>query len=257
MTLPPITKTQKQILIYLYTFRFLNTTHFQKLFNHKNSTRILSWLKDLTDKGYICSMYQRDVIGENTKPAIYHLAAKTRHILKKEENCDLEILRLVYKEKRRTKKFIDHCLAIADVYLFFLADKKENETLKFFTKTTLSEYEYFPKPCPDGYISIKTEMKTKRYFLDLFDPYTPPFVYRRRIRQYLNYSAEGDWQVNTDNAPFPAIYFVCHSEAAKKHAYWYGKNVTDKSFEEVSMYVTTKETMQASGFQGDVWKKIE
>src|SRR5438034_8036080 len=100
MILPETTDKQKQIFNYLYTFRFLHTNHFQKLFNHKDKRRIKEWLKDLKDKGYIAKVENGKNTFENrTKPAIYCLIPKARHILKRNENCDLLVLDRVYKEK--------------------------------------------------------------------------------------------------------------------------------------------------------------
>ena len=188
MILEPLTNQQKHIPNFLYKFRFINTNQFQKLFNHKEPNTVQDWLKDLKDKGYIVSMYTRKVRGENNKPAVYYLASKARHLLKNEEGIELKALNLIYKEKRRTKKFIDHSLNLVDICLFLLSRKEAVEEIKFFTKTTLTGYDYFPKPHPDAYIVVKGKNKTKRYFLDLFDDYTPPFVYRNRVKQYLKYS---------------------------------------------------------------------
>ena len=256
LILPYITKTQKLILFLLFKFRFLTTNHIQKILGHKNPNRTLAWLKDLKEKGYIISMYQRNVRGENNKPTVVHLTPLARHILKKQKDVELEALSLIYKEKNRTKKFINHCLALADIYLYFLITKNKTEKLQFFTKTTLFGYEYFPKPFPDAFIAIKNDTKTKRYFLDLFDEYTPPFVYRKRIKQYLDYSVSGDWGANTNKALFPVILFVCPNESAKKHVYWYGKSVIEKSFEEIHLYVTTIDNIKFSKGNINPWQKV-
>lgn len=257
MILLPITNSQKQILLFLYIFRFLTTNQIQKLFNHKDPSCTQLWLKDLKDKGYIVSLYSREEREKNTKPAIYHLGLKARHILKREDDCELASLNLIYKEKTRTEKFITHCLTLADIYLFLLSQKEKNEEIKFFTRTRLSGYEYFPDPMPDAYIDVKEGDSNTRYFLDLFDEYTPPFVYRKRIKQYLKYSADGNWGANTNKAPFPKILFVCPNESAKKHVYWYGKSVIEKSFENVSLFVTTKDTIKFAKDNTVVWQEVK
>lgn len=256
MTLPHITKKQKQILILLFKFRFLTTLHFQIILGHKNPKRTQSWLKDLADKGYILSSYSRKKREENNKPGTYHLNALARHILKKEKDVEMEALHLIYKEKRKGRKFIDHSLTLANIYLFFLRQLKSGEELRFLTRTALMKFNYFTDPMPDAYIAIKDVKETRRYFLDLFDEYTPPFVYRKRIKQYLEYSRNGDWGINTNNSPLPLIYFVCPNETAKKHVYWYGKNVIEKSFEEVSLFVTTKDTITFAKKNINPWQKV-
>src|ERR1700682_2055638 len=113
MLLITITDKQKQILNYLYSFRFLHTNHFQKLFNHKDKTTVKEWLKDLKDKGFITLIdNEKNNFEKRTTPNIYCLAPKARHILKQNENSDLQVLDRIYKEKKRKSRFINKCLSI-------------------------------------------------------------------------------------------------------------------------------------------------
>jgi hypothetical protein len=135
--LPTITLKQKEILLYLYKFRFLTTNQIQKLLKHKEPQRTQSWLKDLTDKKYVNRHYDRKSFEDNTKPAIYYLDSKTRYILKAEKDLDFEKLEYIYSEKRRKEKFVNHCLFLVEVYLYLLSQKEGAEELKFFTKAEL------------------------------------------------------------------------------------------------------------------------
>lgn len=254
--LPTITLKQKEILLYLYKFRFLTTNQIQKLLKHKEPQRTQSWLKDLTDKKYVNRHYDRKSFEDNTKPAIYYLDSKTRFILKDEKDLDFEKLEYIYSEKRRKEKFVNHCLFLVEVYLYLLSQKEDAEELKFFTKAELLNYDYFPDPIPDAYISVKEKNKTKRYFLDLFDEYTPPFVHRQRVRTYLEYAEKDDWGENTNNAPLPSILFIFPVESAKKHINYYAKSLLEKNYEDkISLYLTTKAKIQA-GEKDNVWQKV-
>lgn len=254
--IPSITGKQKEILLMLYKFRYLNTHHLQKLLNHKNPNGILTWLRDLKEKGYVNSNYSRTTFGDNTKPAVYYLASKARHILKEEKNCDLQELNRIYKEKQKTQKFIDHCLTVVDIYLLLQSQKEESENLRFFTKAELGSYDYFPDPLPDAYISVNNDEKTKRYFLDLFDEYMPSFVLRARVKRYLEYVQEGKWEEATENIKFPSILLVCPNEARKKHINYFTKSLLEKTFDEVSFFLTTKETITFSKSK-NIWQKVE
>lgn len=255
---PPITQKQKEILLYLLKFRFLNTHHLQQLLIHKNPNRTLAWIKDLMEKGCIKRNYDRNSFEDNTKPAIYYLAAKARHILLKENNLEIEDLEYIYKEHRREKTFINRCLSIADIYLFLLSQKEDKEELKFFTKFELGKYEYFPDPLPDAFIALIGEKKTRRYFLDFFDDYTPSWLARQRVRNYIEYTEKPDWDEHTDNTPFPAILFVCPTETMKRHITLYSKALFEKSFEEkMSLFLTTKTRIQHIENNSSVWQKVE
>lgn len=244
MKVPPITQKQQDILMLLYTYRFLSTRHIQTMLDHKEPRRIKAWLKDLTDKGFITMDYERNSIDDNRKPAVFSLAPKARHILKQNKICTLKMLNKIYKEKRRTKKFIQECLTIADLYLFFLSQKKVDETLHFYTQSLLDSYDYFPDPLPTAYMTVKTKTKTRRYFIDLFNDYTPPFVARKRFKKYLQYERDGDWQAR-GNESLPTILFICPNTTFKNHILHYTKGVFAKEFEEsIKLFVTTREKIR-------------
>ncbi len=215
-----ITPKQKEIPIYLYRFRFLHTNQIQKLMGHKLPTKIQEWLKDLKDKGYIGTNYKRETFEQGNRPAVYFLKPKSREILKDYEDFDIDVFnKRIYKEHKRGEKFISHKLFVAGMYLFFIEQKEKDEDIQFFTQTDLIGYEYFPKTELCAYIAAKTKRKTRRYLLNIFDPYTPAWVYRKRVKQYIKYSQNGEWEENTDNAAFPLILFVCHSENMQTHTY--------------------------------------
>lgn len=255
-SLPKITTKQKEILLLLYKFRFLTTNHFVKLFNHKDPHRIKEWLSDLIEKDCIRRNYDRKSFGDNTKPAVYYLAPKARLVLKKEKELDFSELEYIYKEKKRTKKFIDHSLFLADVYLFLLSQKSAKEEIKFFTKGELHRYEYFPDPMPDAFISAKGDDKTRRYFLDVFDDFVPPFVLRKRVRMYLEYVEKPDWDEKTSYTTFPSILFICSNEQAKRHVYKYTKALFEKTYEDkLKLFLTTKARIEV-GEKNNIWQKV-
>lgn len=253
-----ITNKQKEIILLLYKFRFLTTTHIQKLLNHKDPHRIKEWLSDLLDKSCVKRHYSRTTFGENTKPAIYYLAAKSRIILNNKKDIEMSDLEYIYKEHRREQKFISHSLFLADVYLFLVSQTDANEELKFFTKSELQEYAYFPDPLPDAFIAIRNNNGTRRYFLDLFDEYTPPFIARRRARSYLEYVEKSDWDENTNHAKFPSILFVCPSESLKRHLTLYTKALLEKTYDDkLSLFLTTKSHITLSNINQNIWQKVE
>lgn len=254
MIIKQISKKQKEILILLYRFRFLNTNQIQKLLNHKLPTRIQEWLKDLKDTGYIDTNYKRET-SSNTRPAVYWLLPKARTVLKQEEDCSLKELDKVYKEGTRKEKFISRCLLIADIYLLFLSKKDRKENIQFFTKTELSRYDYFPDPLPDAYISVETKREATRYLLHYFDPYTPAFVLRNRVKSYIQYAESSKWEESTDTS-FPLVLFVCPDESLKKHIYHHAKAKLEKEYHsKLSLFLTTKGAIQNGS--SDIWQEVE
>lgn len=256
MQLPPITKKQKEIIIHLYAFRFLTTHHIQQLFGHKNPNRSLAWLKYLIENNYVRRLSKRKSFVDNTKPAIYFLGTNARQVLQKEKKLAAEEMEYIYQEHRRKPKFIDHCLFIAGVYLYLVSQKESHEELTFFTSNELRRYVYFPDPLPDAFISIKSLEGTRRYFLDYFDPYIPPFVLRNRIRMYLEYAEQSDWDEMTDHTPLPFVLFICPNTARKKHLFHYAKALLEKTAADTFSFFFTTKAQIIAGKTEYLWEKV-
>ncbi|MBI2601247.1 replication-relaxation family protein [Candidatus Daviesbacteria bacterium] len=249
-----ITKTQKQIIFFLLKFRFLTVNQLQKYFNHKDPHRIKEWLKDLKDKKYISAIIDSKDI---TKPYVYCLLSGARSILKEEKSCTKTILNRLYKERKLTKVFRNHCLFILDIYLFFLSQKEKDTKLYFLTPHELTEYDYLPEDL-DAYIAVESKDGTKRYFLELFDEYKKSAgISRYAVRKYIKHCEEGSWQANTENSPFPSVLFVQPDERRKKHIFHYSKAKLEKTFENISFFQTTQDAIRFSKGKINIWQKVE
>jgi len=254
-TLQPITKTQKQLLSLLYKFRFFTVKQLQKYLNHKDPHRIKEWLTDLKNKGYICVIVNKK---DRTTPHVFCLATKAKYILQENEDYDKTVLKRLYKEKGLQIYFRNHCLFIVDIYLYFLSRQGKNSKLHFLTKQDLIGYNFFPEELPDAYIAVETKDGTDKYFLDLFDDYRKPAgVARFNIRKYIDYCEEGNWQANTKNSPFPMLLFVVADERRRKHIHMYGKAKLQKTFEDISLFLTTQDDIRFSKGKNNIWKKVE
>jgi hypothetical protein len=239
-----VTPKQLEILILLYRFRFLNRLQLQTLLHHKDTKRINTWLKDLTNKTIIGRHYSTKLL-ENTKPAIYYLMTKSKTLLMGQSNIDNKLLlKRIYREKIRSQKLIDHCILLADFYLDQLKLVKENEELHFFTKTDLSTYYYLPYNRPDAYIAQKIRKNTKRYFLEIIDEGTPRFMIRKKIEQYIEYYDAKTWQERTGH-PFPTILFLCPNEIIKEFLHKHLAQVMEEEAgADIDFYLATKEKME-------------
>lgn len=253
-TLPPITKSQKQIILFLIKFRFTTRSQLQKHFNHKDSKRIKEWLKDLRKKKYItAALDSKDI----TKPYIYCLASTSRHIRKENKDVSENFLNRIYKEKSLTKTFKEHCLFLVDIYLFFVSQKDKKSKLAFCTAQDLENFDYLPKDL-DAYIAVETNGITRRYFLELFDEFRDkPGVIRYSVRKYLSYAQDGNWQVNTNNSPLPSIFFIMANERRKAFVSHYGKAKLVKTFEDISLFLTTQDAIRFSKSRVNIWKQVK
>ncbi len=254
MLLPKITLSQKRIINYIYSFRFLTISQLQQLFNHKDSKTIREWLIDLRAKKYIDRIKDpKDV----TKPIVFCLAQRAGHILKGDDGINENFLLWLYKEKKKEERFIQRHLFIADAYLYFLKNREKGQEINFFTKQDLFGYEYFPDPLPDAYIDVKERKGNTRYFFEYFDEKTPSGVIRYRVRYYFEYADISKWQKNTDNAPFPVILFVLPNERRKRHIAFYAKALIEKSYNDLEFFLTIKENIKFAGKKVNIWQKVE
>jgi hypothetical protein len=252
---PSITKSQKQIILFLLKFRFTTISQLQKYFTHKDSKRIKEWLKDLKNKKYITAIVDSKDI---TKPYIFCLASGARQILKENKNITDDFLNKLYKEKKLSSLFQNHCLFLVDIYLFFLAHKEKDAKVVFCTKHDLTGFDYLPEDL-DAYIAVENTHGTKRYFLELFDDYQnrqSPGKIRFTIRKYITYCEDGSWQAATNNSPLPSILFVLPNERRRQFTFHYSKAKLSKTFEDISLFLTTQDTIRFSKNGENTWQKV-
>jgi len=249
------TPKQLNILLLLYRFRFLNRIQIQKLLNHKDPRRINTWLKDLTTRNIIGRKYSTKLLA-NTKPAIYHLATKSRAILLTQPDINEKLLKRVYREKTRSDKLINHCLLVTDLYFLLNNQSQTNKTkLHFYTKTDLVSHYYLPYKRPDAYIAIESKRQTKRYFLEIIDGGTPRFMIRSKINQYIEYFQANTWQDRTDHLN-PTMLFVCPDELTKIFLNKFILQMQEEEPEvDIEFFLTTQD--QINNNQADLWERVE
>ncbi len=251
-----------EILILTYRFRYLTRNQIQTLLSHKTFNRIIIWLNQLTDKKYL---KKYDDKKDPTKPNLYSLGTEGRKYFlenKDSENQELKNIQLhlldrVWKEQSYSIPFRNHCLFLTDIYISLLSlVKKNNAVLKFHSKTDLTGMQYLIREEPDAFFSI-TEKNglSKRYFLDIFDPY-PKYKYLlKRVKQYSYYYSKSYWQDN-NKSPFPEIVFVCYDYKTKNNL----NKIIQKELEnqeELIFYLTTWGEVRHQGMTRQTLHKVE
>lgn len=253
MNSEPITNKQKTIISLLLKFRYITVAQLLKYFNLKDPKRTRERLKDLLNKKYIDRIKDpKDV----TKPIVYCLAQKARRIL---NGVAKNVLDELYKEKGRSIFFKNHCLFIVDIYLFFLTNKEKTSKLTFCTQRDLKEFDYLPKDL-DAYLAVENKKGTKRYFLELFDDYhnkQSVGSIRFAVRKYIKYCKEGSWQANTANSPFPSVLFVLPIERRRQFTHHYARAKLAKTFEDISLFLTTQDTIRFGKGKENIWEKVD
>ncbi len=236
---------QNQILLHLYTFRYLTRKHIQTLLNQKQYNRVT--LNNLVQSGYIRRFYNPKTV---TIPAIYSLGVKSRKYLKdNKEFKDINplLLNRIWREPKLSLQFRKHCLLLADIYVSL----KGLGNLRFYTKTMLTGMTHMILPVPDAYFSLHE----KPYFLDIIDELPARMVLRRRIRQYFEYYEENHWQ-DYNPKPFPAIILICPDERSKNYLHKFIQRTLEDN-PDLSFYLSTWEQVKAKGLNLNTMPRVE
>lgn len=244
---------QKEILLLLYKFRYLNRKQIQPLLGHKHHRLIQEWLNELTQSKFIIQDYDNKLA---PIPAIYSLDNKGKRYLKKLSEIKVKPLNRIWRVTKYKDQLKTHCILLGDIYLSLLNLKQKNKIeLDFRTKTELFGMLHLISPCPDAFFTIKDKTgNTRRYFLDIFDD-VPPVFMRRRVKKYFEYYSSDEWQDNT-NQPFPEVILVCPTQRLKSHLNFFIKNkLSDDS--ELTFYLTAKEEILTMGMGPKSLQKVE
>ena len=231
-----LSKKLSEIITLIYRFRFLSRDQIQTILQHKYHSRVLSWLNKLTKEKYLVKFYDKSF---TTTASVYCLGNNGRTYLKEIKNVNLKPLSRVWKEKKYSKEFQEHCQLLADIYISLKDQYKDK--LKFHTKTDLYGIENLIQSLPDAYFIIND----KRFFLDIFDDIRPVFM-RKRIKEYLEYYNSDQWHDNTDK-PFPYIILICPNRRIQNHLKFFIQNKLNGDDEPV-FYLTNKDEFK-EGFQ--------
>jgi len=225
MLLPTITTKQKEILHYLYRFRFLNRIQIQTLLNHKDAKNTNAWLKDLTTKNYTGRIFEKTA-GIN-KPAIYYLSKSGIKFFSSAEGTDKKRLRKLYQENRRSQGFIDQCMLIADIYLKLRAQNLSD--LKFYTQADFATNSIISDLQPSFAYIYSKDTKLQHYTCEIIKDGTPRFAIRSRTNQYIEFFK---------NQPDMQIVFVCQSKKILEFVQKYIEKAQAMADTELSIHTT-------------------
>ena len=199
-------------------------------------------LRILCEQEYIARRYD-DTYKRRIQFASYYLLPNGIAVLKQQpDNFTYQILRNIRKDVNASERFVTHCLNVFAVYSKF--KELYGDSFKFFTKSYLTKFDYFPNPLPDAYVSFdktKTGGKLQHYILECFDSTMPDFAMKKRVEQLVEHADSGDW---TPKAPHPEILLVCETERLQNKAKkWAAKALDEGWTDNLKITVTTKENL--------------
>jgi hypothetical protein len=233
MTLPPITDKQKEILLLLYRFRFLNRIQIQKLLHHKNPKNINVWLKDLTEKEYTGRIY------ENTRegmiiPAKYYIKKNGIKFLRTQPSIEKSYLPKLHQEDRRTNAFIQKCLLIGDIYLSLVEKLGTSSGFKFYTQSDFPKDGVIRELLPSFAYVREINGEIEHYACEILEEGMDNRKIEGRIKKYISFFSE-------DEDSGSNIILICPDDNIFRYVNRFTqKYIEDEDMEHLNIHFTTK-----------------
>lgn len=274
--IPQIDEKEEKIMELVYKFRFINRHQFQKIFNYKDPRRLNARLKGLVEKGFLGRIYSHKLL-ENTKPAIYYL--QNNGILWCQINMGYQHARIDYLDPKHMKKFyedkhasdifINHSVAIGEIYLQFKALENKTWMYKIATKnelwtSDLARYAEQEKLYNPDLLIEKTKQTGEEstcYCLELFDPQVPKYALEYKVRQYMELHDDSDWKDNNSglDQKFPVIFFVLPTQRKLNSLARYIREQLDETYdvEDMEFYLSTYDEVMKEGVKSNIWRTLK
>jgi hypothetical protein len=242
---------------------------------HKDKRRVIAWLKDLRDKGYVEWIYSTNFI-EKSKPAIYYQGLNGIRYLKTVQSDDdgtissiypLEEVRKRYRDGQRSRIFIDHCLLVADCCIELeAANAKQPSKVRY---KYLAEADYLDpdsdyhflaeheKLRPDLCIIKQQGQVTTNYLLEVIDATLPLYRLRFRLKAYVDYLSSYEWE-GEEPQPiillvFPNLNDLIYAKRRIKKLLLDEYDEAEEIPEDIHLRLCTTEKLREHGITSDVW----
>ncbi len=212
---------QLQILLLTFKFRYLTTDNLAKL-RAISLNSAYSALNKLTERGLLGRKHNKSYRLKN-KSARYYLTPKAVIYLQDPVfKLDKEILATRRHEDKKSTSFIDHQVAIVDVFIDIKL-KTPYEIHRILTASNIpkDDRESYPRPLPDLEVLYETNKEGvfNRTLVDIFPDDQHLFIAKKRVRQYIQHYDDNEWGWDK----YPDILIIRRSKADVKNLNNYTK----------------------------------
>lgn len=238
----PLNTAQLAILHELYRFRVGTTQLLTTALHITNKNLLNRKLNVLLEQNYIARIYEPSYRLTH-KHASFFLSDKGVKALKDlpEKNYSPRVLASIKRLKKPSDKFVDHALGVFETCNLIKAEI--GDAVRLFTKSELADFEYFPEQRPDAFIRLKTTNGEQQYILEYLESSTPFKVILGKLKSYIKYSDEGEWEVT--NSPLPHVLLVCDTSQLERRIHSYGIIVLEEADDEVLKFYTSNNQVLA------------
>lgn len=240
---------------------------------HTDKRRISAWLKELRETQFVDWLYDPDNPNEKSKPAIYFLGINGVRFLRMLGDYPEGELRKRYKDASRQQDFISRCLLLADCCIRLEARNKGDDNVAYTYALEadyadpdrdyafLDESEYIhPDLAFTKEAEIDNDFINQTYFLQLFDLTTPRYMLKKKLKAYVEYFDDDEWEQYKGDEELPIVLIACPTLPELIYA----KRNTRKQLEEhelqdnedIRIRFATIEKIKRLGVTGLIWEEL-
>jgi DNA-binding PadR family transcriptional regulator len=251
----PYTKSlntdQYKFLIAIYSCRFSTRSTLAEYLGIPNNTSLYSRLQILQKHGYIASHYGKEYKLAGREAEFYTLPKGLRalHDAKLLDTSGA-MMAAIYKDKSVSKGFIAQ-----QVLLLTIRNKLMStyDNLQIFTARDIQALEYFPKPRPDLFLSMKhSDGTVTRFFLEYIPAGTLSSKLQKRLGYLTRYYEENSW--DETGTPLPSILFVAETGLMESSLRRLIAREQYQSDTDIAYYTTTQKALHnTTSADGAIW----
>jgi hypothetical protein len=244
---------QKDILLILYKFRYATVNLIAEYLELVSTKYTYVRLRALVDQKYISSRFTpADKI--NRKSAVFYLLPKGMRVIKTMSDLNQKAIPNIYSDRNRSQAFRDRSLVTFKLHNKFR--ELYQDSLQFYSKSELSQYGYFPKNLPDGFLLLEN----RAYMLEWMPASTIYPAIRSRVGYLIDHYMSDEWGEAWED--YPTILFVCETPYLERQvlrlaARLLRKEQNEEDFDDNLFFRTTTMKALLNAKTGDeVWTKV-
>lgn len=240
----PLNKSQYEILLILYKFRFATVELISQYQELKSPAYTYKRLSNLVEQEYIGRNYDGNY-KIHGREATYFLLKKGIRTLLKDQDLNQKSLKGMYRDSTVSNKFIEHCIRLFRIYNKLI--ETYSNKIEFYSKSEMNGELDVTKQPFDGFITLTINKQTKNFLLELLTADQPLFTFQQRIRKLMRDYENG-------NSEDIKVLLICETIGIEKYINKQILRINNKNYTELEFYTTTlKDIDNISSESREVW----
>lgn len=224
------------LLLAIYSLRFSTRSILSEYLGIANNTSLYSRIQILQRHGFIASHYDKSYKLAG-REAEFYLTPQGLKALRDADRLGVTdaMTTALYKDKSISQGFLGQQILLARIRNKLVSSY---DNIQVFTARDIQSLDYFPKPRPDLFLSMKSGDTVTRFFLEYISASSAESQLRKRLEYLTRYYNEGLWD-ETDT-PFPAILFIAETGLGEANVKRAISREQYKSDTDISYYTSTQ-----------------